>query len=89
MPEEEYADKTGPEREGQPSKGETEGGGMQADSEHEATYESMDNDPIDEYEMASLSCRAELITGGELCSTLSCPMSPVKQGCCLPPCRGR
>ena len=89
MPEEEYTGKAGPEGEGPPTKGETEGGGMQADSEHEATYESMDNDPIDEYEMASLSCRAELITGGELCSTLSCPISPVKQGCCLPPCRGR
>ena len=66
MPEEEYADKTGPEREGPPSKGETEGGGMQADSEHEATYESMDI--IDEYEMASLGSRAEL-RHGELCST--------------------
>ena len=68
MPEKEYTDKAGPEGEGPPTKGETEGGRMQADSEHEATYESMDNDPIDEYEMASLGSRAEL-RGGELCST--------------------
>ena len=68
MPEEEYTGKAGPEGEGPPTKGETEGGGMQADSDHEATYESMDNDPIDEYEMASLGSRAEL-RHGEMCST--------------------
>ena len=39
---------------------------MQATPDHETVYNT-----IDEYEMASLSCRAEPIAmrGGELCST--------------------
>ena len=37
---------------------------VQATLDHETVY-----DTIDEYEMASLSCRAELMRGGELCST--------------------
>ena len=59
----------GPEGEGPPTREEEEEGGeMQSDSDHEATYESMDNDHNDEYVVASLGSRAEL-RGGELCST--------------------
>ena len=60
----------GPEGEGPPTRGEEEekGGEMKADSDHEATYESMDNDHNDEYVVATLGSRAEL-RGGELCST--------------------
>ena len=56
---------------------------MQATPDHETVYNT-----IDEYEMASLSCRAEPMRGGELCSTprlsrLSCEtglLSPSMQG---------
>ena len=56
---------------------------VQATPDHETVY-----DTIDEYEMASLSCRAEPMRGGELCSTpqlsrLSCEaglLPPSMQG---------
>ena len=58
-----------PEGEGPPTREEEEKGGeMKSDSDHEATYESMDNDHNDEYVVATLGSRAEL-RGGELCST--------------------
>ena len=57
-----------PEGEGPPTMGEEKGGEMKTDSNHDPTYESMDNDHNDEYVVASLGSGAEL-RGGELCST--------------------
>ena len=52
-----------------PTRGEEEEGGkMKSDSDHEATYESMDNDHNDESVVATVGSRAEL-RGGELYST--------------------
>ena len=56
---------------------------MKADSYHDPTYESMDNDHSDEYVVETLGSRAEL-RGGELCSTLRCP-SPSCEAGLLPP----
>ena len=41
---------------------------MKSDSDHEATYEPMDNDHNDESVVATVGSRVEL-RGGELCST--------------------
>ena len=48
--------------------GEEKGGEMKTDSNHDPTYEPMDNDHNDEYAAASLGSRA-VLRGGELCST--------------------
>ena len=60
---------------------------MKSDSDHEATYESMDNDHSDEYVVATLGSRAEL-RGGECAAPLSCPSPSCEAGLLSPSMQG-